>query len=109
MIGRAVWLRRPIYRIAAKTPIIGARSAEFTALRGVNLKIGRGMFGLLGPNGAGKTTMMRIITRVLEPTFGSVSVNGVNLDEHEHLQGLIGYLPQHFGSYNHMTGYESLE
>jgi|TARA_B100000678_G_scaffold216849_1_gene184165 multidrug efflux pump subunit AcrB/ABC-type multidrug transport system ATPase subunit len=109
MIGRVVWLRRPIYRIAAKTPIIGAKLSEFTALRGINLTIGRGMFGLLGPNGAGKTTMMRIITRVLEPTFGSVSVNGVNLAEHEHLQGLIGYLPQHFGSYNHMTGYEYLE
>ena len=109
MTGRVRWLRRPIYRIAAKVPIIGAKRAEFTALRGVNLKIGRGMFGLLGPNGAGKTTMMRIITRVLEPTFGSVSVNGVNLDKHKHLQGLIGYLPQHFGSYNHMTGYEYLE
>jgi ABC-type multidrug transport system ATPase subunit len=36
-------------------------------------------------------------------------VNGVNLAEHEHLQGLIGYLPQHFGSYDHMTGYEYLE
>jgi ABC-type multidrug transport system ATPase subunit len=107
--GRVRWLRRPIYRIAAKMPIIGAKHVEFTALRGVNLTIGRGMFGLLGPNGAGKTTMMRIITRVLEPTFGSVSINGVNLDEHEHLQGLIGYLPQHFGSYNHMTGYEYLE
>ncbi|MCH7824779.1 MAG: ATP-binding cassette domain-containing protein, partial [Acidobacteria bacterium] len=109
MTGRARWLRRPIYRVAAKVPIIGAKRAEFTALRGVNLTIGRGMFGLLGPNGAGKTTMMRIITRVLEPTFGSVSINGVNLDKHEHLQGLIGYLPQHFGSYNHMTGYEYLE
>ncbi len=109
MKGRLRWLRRPIYRVAAKMPIIGAKKPEFTALHGVNLEIGRGMFGLLGPNGAGKTTMMRIITRVLEPTFGSVSVNGVNLDEHEHLQGLIGYLPQHFGSYNHMTGYEYLE
>jgi ABC-type multidrug transport system ATPase subunit len=109
MTGRARWLRRPIYRVAAKTPVLGARKKEFTALHGVNLEIGRGMFGLLGPNGAGKTTMMRIITRVLEPTFGSVSINGVNLNEHDHLQGLIGYLPQHFGSYNHMTGYEYLE
>jgi len=109
MTGRLRWLRRPIYRVAAKVPILGAKKAEFTALHGINLEIGRGMFGLLGPNGAGKTTMMRIITRVLEPTFGSVSVNGVNLEDHEHLQGLIGYLPQHFGSYNHMTGYEYLE
>jgi len=109
MKGRVRWLRRPIYRVAAKTPVLGAKKKEFTALHGVNLEIGRGMFGLLGPNGAGKTTMMRIITRVLEPTFGSVSINGVNLEEHEHLQGLIGYLPQHFGSYNHMTGYEYLE
>jgi len=109
MTGRMRWLRRPIYRVAAKTPLLGAKKPEFTALQGINLEIGRGMFGLLGPNGAGKTTMMRIITRVLEPTFGSVSVNGVNLADHEHLQGLIGYLPQHFGSYDHMTGYEYLK
>jgi len=109
MSGRLAWLRGPLYRIAAKIPILGAKKPEFTALAGVNLKIERGMFGLLGPNGAGKTTMMRIICQVLEPTFGSVSVNGVNLDDHEDLQGMIGYLPQHFGSYNHMTGYEYLE
>ena len=109
MTGRLRWLRRPVYRIAAAVPLMGAKKPEFTALAGVNLTIRRGMFGLLGPNGAGKTTMMRIITQVLDPTFGSVSVNGVNLDDHEHLQGLIGYLPQHFGSYNHMTGYEYLE
>jgi len=109
MTGRLRWLRRPVYRIAAAVPLLGAKKPEFTALAGVNLTIRRGMFGLLGPNGAGKTTMMRIITQVLDPTFGSVSVNGVNLDDYEHLQGLIGYLPQHFGSYNHMTGYEYLE
>ncbi len=109
MTGRLRWFRRPTYRAAAGTPLIGAKKSEFQALYGVNLEIGRGMFGLLGPNGAGKTTLMRIICQVLEPTFGSVSVNGVNLEDHEHLQGLIGYLPQHFGSYAHMTGYEYLQ
>ena len=109
MTGRLRWIRQPTYRAAAGVPLIGAKKPEFQALYGVNLEIGRGMFGLLGPNGAGKTTMMRIICQVLEPTFGSVSVNGVNLDDHEQLQGLIGYLPQHFGSYAHMTGYEYLQ
>ena len=109
MSGRTAWLRKRIYAGAAAVPILGVPKPEFPALTAVNLEIGRGMFGLLGPNGAGKTTMMRIICQVLEPTYGSVSINGVNVDQMESLQGLIGYLPQHFGLYEHMTGYEYLD
>ena len=47
-----------------------------TALQGVSLDIGTGMFGLLGPNGAGKSTFMRILAGVLEPTSGSVTLDG---------------------------------
>jgi ABC-type multidrug transport system ATPase subunit len=85
------------------------RRPPFQALIGVNLEIGKGMFGLLGPNGAGKTTLMRIVTRVLEPTYGSVSLNGINIEEWESLQGIVGYLPQSFGLYDHMTAYEYLD
>jgi ABC-type multidrug transport system ATPase subunit len=67
------------------------------------------MFGLLGPNGAGKTTLMRIICGILEQSYGKVWINGLDTQEkREELQGLIGYLPQEFGSYENMTAHEYL-
>ncbi|MDA0747723.1 MAG: efflux RND transporter permease subunit, partial [bacterium] len=109
MEGRTAWVRRLVYRSAASVPGLGVRAPEFQALIGVDLEIGRGMFGLLGPNGAGKTTLMRILCRVLEPTCGSVQVNGKNLLDDVRAQGLIGYLPQHFGQYGHLSAFEFLE
>jgi len=68
-----------------------------------------GMFGLLGPNGAGKTTLMRIICGILEQSYGKVWINGLDTQKmREELQGLIGYLPQEFGSYENMTAGEYL-
>ncbi|MBE83482.1 MAG: hypothetical protein CME21_13050 [Gemmatimonadetes bacterium] len=101
--GRVGWLRRGLYKSAASVPLIGVQTPPFQALAGVSLSIEKGMFGLLGPNGAGKTTLMRILTQVLEPSYGSVLVNGRNLSELRTTNGLIGYLPQHFGLYNHLT------
>ena len=74
------------------------------------MEIGSGMFGLLGPNGAGKTTLMRIICGILEQSRGTIWINGINLKEkREELQGLIGYLPQEFGTYENMSAREFLE
>ena len=67
------------------------------------------MFGLLGPNGAGKTTLMRIICGILDQSYGKVWINGHDTNmKREELQGLIGYLPQAFGSYENMTPYDFL-
>src|SRR3954449_142186 len=75
------------------------------ALQGVDLDVPRGMFGLLGPNGAGKTTLMRIVAGLLEPTSGTVSLDGEDLTDHpERLWPKLGYLPQDFGFYPHLTG-----
>lgn len=75
------------------------------ALQGVDLDVPRGMFGLLGPNGAGKTTLMRIVAGLLEPTSGSVTLDGVEVTRQpERLWPVLGYLPQDFGFYPHLTG-----
>jgi len=75
------------------------------ALQGVDLDIGEGMFGLLGPNGAGKTTLMRILAGLLEPTAGSVTLDGEDAVAHpERVWARLGYLPQEFGFYPHLTG-----
>jgi len=71
-----------------------------TALSGINLDVPVGMFGLLGPNGAGKSTLMKILAGLLEPTAGSVHMDGVDVlarpDRHRQA---LGYLPQDFGFY----------
>jgi ABC-type multidrug transport system ATPase subunit len=80
------------------------------ALQGISLDIPMGMFGLLGPNGAGKTTFMRILAGVLEPTSGSVTLDGTDvLAQPETLRAALGYLPQDFGFLPHLTGQGMLE
>ena len=75
------------------------------ALQGVTLTIPQGMFGLLGPNGAGKTTLMRIVAGLLEPTSGRVVLDGDDVtDKPERIWARLGYLPQEFGFYPHLTG-----
>jgi multidrug efflux pump subunit AcrB/ABC-type multidrug transport system ATPase subunit len=107
--GKFKGLRKTIYRIVASVPLIGKRKKPFKALSCVSLNIGNGMFGLLGPNGAGKTTLMRIICGILEQSYGKVWINGLDTQKmREELQGLIGYLPQEFGSYENMTANEYL-
>jgi ABC-type multidrug transport system ATPase subunit len=76
-----------------------------TALEGVSLDLPAGMFGLLGPNGAGKTTLMRIVAGLLEPTSGSVLLDGEDVvADPRRVWRRLGYLPQEFGFYPHLTG-----
>ncbi len=80
-----------------------------TALQGVNLDVPPGMFGLLGPNGAGKTTLMRILAGLLEPTSGQVTLDGDDiLADPQAVWRRLGYLPQDFGFYPHLTGEKML-
>jgi len=107
--GRFKNIRKNFYKIVAAIPLIGRKKKPFKALSCVSLNIGNGMFGLLGPNGAGKTTLMRIICGILEQSYGKVWINGLDTQKkREELQGLIGYLPQEFGSYENMTANEYL-
>ena len=102
--------RRWYFTMVRQIPVIGKRKVPFRALNGVSLEIKTGMFGLLGPNGAGKSTMMRIICGILEQSYGKIWINGLDTQKHrEELQGLIGYLPQAFGTYENMSAWEFLD
>ena len=81
-----------------------------TALKNVNLEIANGMFGLLGPNGAGKTTLIRILVTLMEPTSGTVLVNGVDLrKERGAIRAMLGYLPQDFKFFSRLKTWEFLD
>ena len=108
--GRFAKIRRVFYKIVEQMPVIGRKRDPFKALKGVSLEINTGMIGLLGPNGAGKSTMMRVICGIYEQSYGKVWINGIDTQEkREELQGLIGYLPQEFGTYENMSAYEFLD
>jgi ABC-2 type transport system ATP-binding protein len=80
-----------------------------TALAGIDLDVPPGMFGLLGPNGAGKTTLMRILAGLLEPTSGSVMLDGEDVvADPRRVRRRLGYLPQEFGFYPHLSGEKML-
>lgn len=66
------------------------------AIRDINIEINHtGVIGLLGSNGAGKSTTMNIICGVLNPTAGTVTINGKDLSkEPEAAKMDIGFLPQ---------------
>ena len=62
------------------------------ALRDVDLSVGRGrIVGLLGPNGSGKTTLIKILCGLLQPTRGSVLVDGQPVGVHS--KAITSYLP----------------
>jgi multidrug efflux pump subunit AcrB/ABC-type multidrug transport system ATPase subunit len=108
--GRFGTMRRGLLRLVKQIPVLGKQHQPFKALNGVSLEIGVGMFGLLGPNGAGKSTMMRIICGILEQSYGKIWINGIDTQEkREELQGLIGYLPQEFGTYENMPAEDFLD
>lgn len=108
--GKLARLKKLYYNAVMAIPIIGKKVKPFKALDGVSLTIENGMFGLLGPNGAGKTTLMRIICGILDQSYGTLKINGYDVNQNrEELQGMIGYLPQDFGMYENLTARTFLE
>jgi ABC-2 type transport system ATP-binding protein len=86
------------------------RFGEHAAVDDVDLEIGPGeTFGLLGPNGAGKTTTIRMLTTLLKPATGQVSVFGVSTTARPMLvRRMIGYVPQLLSADGNLTGRENV-
>jgi ABC-2 type transport system ATP-binding protein len=80
------------------------------ALKGIDLTIGRGLFGLLGPNGAGKSTLMRTLATLQEPDTGEIVFDGLDvIREPERHRRHLGYLPQDFGVYPGVSALDLLD
>jgi ABC-2 type transport system ATP-binding protein len=75
------------------------------ALHDVTFHVDAGeIIGLLGPNGAGKTTMMKILTGYLQPTSGTVQIDGLDvLTQALEIQQRIGYLPENAPLYPELS------
>ena len=77
----------------------------FTALDGVSFEFWDGeIFGIIGHNGAGKTTLLKIMSGLIAPTSGSLSINGIDVvKDPVALKGMLGYLPEESRLYETMT------
>lgn len=83
---------------------------KIRALDHVSLSVAEGtLFGLIGPDGAGKTTLYRILTTLLTPDSGSVTVAGLDVrKDYRKIRTLIGYMPERFSLYSDLSVSENL-
>ncbi|MFC1992941.1 ABC transporter ATP-binding protein [Chloroflexota bacterium] len=80
------------------------------AVNGVSFTIYRGeVFGLLGPNGAGKTTTIRMLSTVLDPDRGDVTVGGYSIHGNAGaVRSLIGVCPQELALYQDLSALDNM-
>jgi len=82
---------------------------KIRAVKDVSFTVGRGqIFGFLGPNGAGKTTTIKVLTSLIRPSSGDVSILGGNPDDLR-VRMKIGYLPETPNFYDYLTAREFLD
>ncbi len=80
------------------------------AVKDVTFDVPRGsIFGFIGPSGSGKTTTIRLLTGIYKPTSGYVSVLGKPPQKFDPAtRARIGYMPQHFVLYPHLSVWENM-
>lgn len=87
------------------------KGADQFAVNPISLQIFEGeIFGLLGPNGAGKTTLISMLCGLLDPTSGSVEIDGKSYDNQaSQLKQIIGVVPQEYALYPTLSASENLD
>ncbi len=86
------------------------RFGNTLAVNDLTLSIPSGqIFGFIGPNGAGKTTTIRMMGGTIEPTSGSITICGINMNEQpEKAKSKIGFIPDRPYLYEKITAFEFL-
>jgi ABC-2 type transport system ATP-binding protein len=89
---------------------VGKRFGEFVALDNISFDLKGGIGVLLGPNGAGKSTLLKILTGLLTPDRGSVTIAGCDVAADPlRVKRMIGVLPEDLGLFDSLTIEEHLE
>ncbi len=83
---------------------------EFRAVDNLSFRVDAGrIYGLLGPNGAGKTTTLRMLSALMTPTSGRITVNGYTVGEHEfEIKKSMGFLTANTGLYQRLSSRDVL-
>src|SRR5436190_8941855 len=82
---------------------------EVLGVNRVNLSLSAGVTSLVGPNGSGKTTLMNLMTGLIRPTNGAISVLGIAPSEPEKLARVVGYCTQFDSFPPSVTGREFIQ
>lgn len=83
---------------------------KVNAVDNITLHVKKGeVFGFIGPNGAGKTTTIKMLTGILQPTSGSIRINGMDIQQQPvEAKMNIGYAPDSHEVYERLSGVEYL-
>ncbi|MDP2720231.1 MAG: heme ABC exporter ATP-binding protein CcmA [Dehalococcoidia bacterium] len=97
--------------LAIKARDLAKPFGSYLALNGIDLDIQRGeCVTIFGPNGAGKTTLIKVLATIMNPSAGTVWIDGINLkDNIEEVRRRIGIVTHQTFLYNNLTTYENLD
>lgn len=89
---------------------ISKKYGETEALRNISFEVRKNeLFGFIGPDGAGKTSLFRILTTLLLPGSGTVTINGLDVvRDFKAIRNNIGYMPGRFSLYQDLSVEENL-
>ncbi len=96
--------------VAIRTKGLSRSFGDFVAVEGLDLEVRAGSFlGFLGANGAGKSTTIKMLTGLLEPTFGQATILGHSINRDSvAAKRLIGVVPEELALHDRLTGSEYL-
>ena len=106
---------KPILNIENLTKVYGTLPNQTRALNGITFQVMPGEFlGIMGSSGSGKSTLLNCIATVIQPTGGSIQVEGDTLQSlkekalAEYRGKKVGYLFQNFELLDNLTGRENI-
>lgn len=97
--------------LAIKTKNLTKKFKEKTAVNGINLEINEGeLFALLGTNGAGKTTTIKMLSTLILPTSGEITINGLDIIvDRQKIKEILNVSPQETAIAPNLSVKENLE